>query len=135
MGKLSSLLCLPRTPLNDNRTLLRRAKRIFVLMKLETDEYSSFLFSASLDATCLLNTVQPCPIPPEVVMTRGRNEAFSLSVTRAKYLAFFSFSLYRYTCSKALVMFEGAVGWVILTSTKVLSNGLQSPTADISNLA
>ena len=125
----------PRSPRMAISTLLRREKRSFVLMKLVTSEYDSFLLSDIMWDNRWIISLHLGPVPPVVRNTRGSKDAFSTSLTLSPYVLIFSFSWRSYTFDRGRSTFETAKGCVTLTSYKVRSKVEWIPRAEISKRA
>ena len=84
-------------------------------------------------ATLFTNRLHSLDMPPVVRNTAGVKVAFSTFNTLSKYSSFFSFSFSSYTSWRVLVLFDKQLGCETLMSRKVLSNGVQTPLADMSS--
>ena len=102
-----------------------------VLTCLTTSQYLSFLFLAMRSANLLINCLHSFDIPPDVRNTAGVKLTVSTFNTLSKYASFSSF--FSYTSLRVLVLFDKQLGSETLMSRKVLSNGVQTPLADMSS--
>ena len=125
----------PLYPRKAISVVLSIANLNLVLTCLTTSQYLSFLFLAMRSANLLINCLHSFDIPPDVRNTAGVNVAFSTFNTLSRYSSFFSFSFFSYNSLRVFVLFDKQLGCETLMSRKVLSNGVQTPLADMSSRA
>ena len=125
----------PLYPRKAISVVLSIANLNLVLTCLTTSQYLSFLLLAMRSANLLINCLHSFDIPPDVRNTAGVNVAFSTFNTLSRYSSFFSFSFFSYNSLRVFVLFDKQLGCETLMSRKVLSNGVQTPLADMSSRA
>ena len=88
-----------------------------------------------ISAICSWHWSHSGAVVPAVENTRGMKEALSVFITLELYFVFFPSSFLLYSLSNGTAKFDGALGWVVLTSINVLSLLPKRPVATMSSLA